>query len=73
MAHYLTLVEDCLAKLGEWVIERVPRTENLKVDVLVKIAITLPIKEVVLLAIYFYATSLITSASIYSTSESNTN
>ena len=53
MAHYLTLVEDCLAKLGEWVIERVPRTENLKVDVLVKIAITLPIKEVVLLAIYF--------------------
>lgn len=44
MAHYLTLVEDHLAKLGEWVVKRIPRTKNLKVDALVGIAATLPIK-----------------------------
>lgn len=49
MARYLTLVENCLAKLGE----RVPRTENLKANTLAKIAITLPIKDVMLFPIYF--------------------
>lgn len=44
MAHYFTLVEDHLAKLGEWVVKRIPRTKNLKVDALVGIAATLPIK-----------------------------
>lgn len=44
MAHYLTLVEDHLTKLGEWAVKRIPRTKNLKVDALVGITATLPIK-----------------------------
>lgn len=52
VARYLTLVQDELAKLSEWVIEKVPQTENLKANALAKIAATLPIKEVMLLPIY---------------------
>lgn len=73
MARYLTLVQADLAKLSEWVVERVPQTENLKVDALARIVTSLPIKEIVLLPIYLQATSLIATASICSTSETNTN
>ena len=52
MAHYLALIQDSLAKLGEWVVERVPQTENLKADTLVGIAATLLVNEIVLLSIY---------------------
>ena len=51
MAHYLAMVEDRLKKLDEWVIRRVSRKENLKADVLAGIAITLPIREVVILPV----------------------
>ena len=43
MTHYIALVQDNLAKLGEWVVENT-RIENLKADVLVGIVATLPIK-----------------------------
>ena len=52
MTHYIALIQDNLAKLGEWVVERVLRTENLKVDALAGIVATLPIKEAMLLSIY---------------------
>ena len=44
MALYLTLVKDHLKKLDKWVIRRVPRKENGKVNSLARITATLPIK-----------------------------
>ena len=73
MAHYLIWVQANLAKLSEWVVERVPRTENMKVDILVGIVATLSIKEVLLLAIYLQTTSSIAVTLVCSTSEENTN
>lgn len=72
MAHYLILVQVGLAKLSEWVIERVPRIKNLKVDALVGIVATLPVKEVMLLPIYLQIASSIAAASICSTIETDT-
>lgn len=71
MTSYLTLVQDGLAKLSEWVVKRVPRTENLKDDALAKIVATLPIKEVMLLPIYLQTMSSIATTSIYNSVESN--
>ena len=51
MTHYIALVQDNLAKLGEWVVENT-RIENLNVDVLVGIVAILLIKEAMLLPIY---------------------
>lgn len=73
MAHYLTLVQAGLAKLSECVVERVPQLENLKTDALERIATTLPINEAVLLPIYLQTTSSIATATICSTSETDTN
>ena len=72
MTRYLTLVQ-VSPKLSEWVVKRVPRTKNVKVDALAEIAATLPIKEAVRLAIYLQATSSISATSICSTSEMDTN
>ena len=72
MTCYLTLVEDHLAKLGEWTVERVPQTKNLKADSLAGIVATFPIEEVVLLSIYFQTMSSIVLAPIYSTTKLNT-
>ena len=63
MAHYLRLVEERLAKLGEWAVKRVSRTKKVKVDALAKIVATLFLKEVVLLSIYLQATSSVAPAS----------
>ena len=73
MAHYLIWVQANLAKLSEWVIERVPRTENMKVDILVGIVATLSIKEALLLPIYLQTTSSIAVTLVCNTSEENTN
>ena len=73
MAHYLIWVQANLAKLSEWVVERVPRTENMKVDILVGIVATLSIKEALLLPIYLQTTSSIAVTLVCSTSEENTN
>ena len=73
MAHYLIWVQANLAKLSEWVIERVPRTENMKVDILVGIVATLSINEALLLPIYLQTTSSIAVTLVCSTSEENTN
>lgn len=69
MAHYLTLVQAGLAKLGEWVVKRVPQTENIKANALARVVATLPIKEAVLFPIYFQDTSSIIATSICSTIE----
>lgn len=71
MARYLTLVQAGLAKLGEWVVKRLPQTENIKANALARVAATLLIKEAVLFSIYLQDTSSITAASICSTIETN--
>ena len=73
MTHYLIWVQANLAKLSEWVVERVPRTENMKVDILVGIVATLSIKEALLLPIYLQTTSSIAVTLVCNTSEENTN
>ena len=73
MAHYLIWVQANLAKLSEWVVERMPRTENMKVDILVGIVATLSINEALLLPIYLQTTSSIAVTLVCSTSEENTN
>lgn len=60
MARYLTMVEDRLKRLDEWIIRRIPQMENLKANALAGIAATLPIREVVMLPVYLQATSSIT-------------
>ena len=72
MAHYLTLVQNNLAKLGEWAVDWVPRIENSKADALAEVATTLPLEEAMLLPIYLQTTSSIVAASKCSTIEKNT-
>lgn len=71
MAHYLMLVQTDLAKLSEWAIKRVPRTENLKFDSLAGVTATLPIEEAMLLPIYLQTASSLTTTSICSTAKSD--
>ena len=52
MAQYLTKMRDILQRLGEWIIEKIPRADNVYADALVGIAASLPIKEAILLPIY---------------------
>lgn len=73
MTRYLTLVQIGLAKLSEWATERVPRTENLKVDTLAGINATFSVNKAVLLPIYFQATFSISSSLVCSTNETDIN
>lgn len=60
MAQHLTKVRDTLNQLDEWVIRRIPRTENVQADALVGVAITLPVKEAILLPVHLQTVSSIT-------------
>ncbi|KAL6321503.1 hypothetical protein AAG906_019683 [Vitis piasezkii] len=71
MTRYLTMVEDHLKELDKGVIRQVLQNENVKADALAGIAVTLPIKEVVMLPIYLKATPLITPRPMCNTSEAN--
>ena len=44
MTRYLTKVRDTLQRLGEWTIEKISQTDNVRVDALVGITTSLPIK-----------------------------
>ena len=46
MAKYLLKVQESLSRLGEWVIEKIPRGDNVQVDTLAGIAASFPVKEV---------------------------
>ena len=52
MAQYLTKMRDILQRLGEWIIEKIPRVDNVYADALAGITASLPIKEAILLPIY---------------------
>ena len=55
MSQYLKKVRDILKQLDEWTIEKVPWADNIRVDALVGIVASFPIKEVILLSIHVQA------------------
>ena len=69
MARYLTKVRNTLQQLGEWTIEKIPRTDNIRVDALAGIVASLPIKNVILLPIYVQTDPSITKESTCNTIE----
>ncbi|RVW87620.1 Transposon Tf2-11 polyprotein [Vitis vinifera] len=71
MARYLTKVRDTLQRFAEWTIEKIPRTDNVRVDALAGIAASLPIKEAILLPIHVQSDPSITEASTCNTIEAS--
>ena len=69
MARYLTKVRDTLQWFDQWTIEKIPRTDNVRVDALAGIVASLPIKEAILLPIHVQTNPFITEASTYNTIE----
>ena len=52
MAKYLLKVQESLSRLGEWVIEKIPRGDNVQVDALAGIVASFPVKESIMLPVY---------------------
>lgn len=52
MAKYLLKVQELLSQLEKWVVEKIPRLENMQADALAGIATLFPIKESMMLPIY---------------------
>lgn len=64
VAKYLLKVQESLDQLEEWVIEKIPRIANLQADALIGIAISLPVRESMVLSIYVQVTLTITESHI---------
>lgn len=64
MAKYLLKVQESLSQLEEWVVEKIPRLENMQADALVGIVASFPIKESTMLPIYFQAAPTITESHV---------
>ena len=60
MAKYLLKVEESLSRLGEWVIEKIPRGDNVQADALARIAASFPVKESTMIPVYVQITPTIT-------------
>ncbi|RVW33911.1 hypothetical protein CK203_082960 [Vitis vinifera] len=71
MARYLTKVRDTLQRFVEWTIEKIPRTDNVRVDALAGIAASLPIKEAILLLIHVQSDPSIIEASTCNTNKAS--
>ena len=61
MTKYVGLINLRLGSFAAWRLEHVPRSSNEKVDTLANVAAFLPIKETVLLFIYYQPESSITA------------
>ena len=59
MAKYVCLVKLRMESFVAWKLEHIPRGSNEKVDTLVAIVVSLPIKETVLLPVYYQQESSI--------------
>ena len=55
MTKYLLRVQESLSRLGKWVIEKIPRMENMQADALAGIATSFPVKESTMVPIYVQA------------------
>nr|CAN77598.1 hypothetical protein VITISV_001304 [Vitis vinifera] len=71
MVRYLLKMRVDLDRLSEWAIKQIHRIEKVQTDALARITTTLPIKEVVLLSVYFQATSSIATSPVYSTNKTS--
>lgn len=69
MVRYLSKVRANLDKLSKWVVKRIPHVENIQANALAGIVVTIPVKEVVLLPVYFQAASLIVATPICNTNQ----
>ena len=61
MAKYVSLINLRLGSFVAWQLEHVPRSSNEKANTLAVVATSLPIKEIVLLLVYYQLESLITN------------
>ena len=61
MAKYVSLVNLGLGSFTAWQLEHIPRNSNKKADALAAIAASLPIKETMLLPVYYLPESSITT------------
>ena len=61
MTKYVNLINLRLGSFVAWRLEHVPRNSNEKADALAAVAASLPIKETVLLPLYYQSESLITT------------
>ena len=62
MTRYVSLVNLRLGSFTSWRLEHVQRNSNEKADALVAVAASLPIKETMLLPVYYLPESLITTS-----------
>ena len=61
MAKYVSLINLLLGSFEAWQLEHVPRNYNEKSDALAVVVASLPIKEIVLLPVYYQPKSSITT------------
>ena len=61
MANYVSLINLRLGSFVAWQLEHVPRSSNEKMGALAVVAASLPIKETVLLPVYYQPESSITT------------
>ena len=61
MAKYVSLINLRVGSFVAWRLEHIPRSSNRKADALAAIAASLPIKETVLILIYYQPESSITT------------
>ena len=64
MAKYVSLINLRLGSFVAWRLEHVPRSSNETVDTLVTIVASLPIRETVLLLVYYQLESSITTSRV---------
>ncbi|KAL6340106.1 hypothetical protein AAG906_038941 [Vitis piasezkii] len=64
MAKYLLKVQESLSRLGEWVIEKIPRGDNVQADALAGIAASFLVKESTMLPVYVQATPTIAESHV---------
>ena len=61
MAKYMSLINLRLGSFIAWQLEHVPRSSNEKADALAAVITSLPIKETLLLLVYYHSESSITT------------
>ncbi|RVW43429.1 hypothetical protein CK203_070334 [Vitis vinifera] len=64
MAKYLLKVQESLSQLGEWLIEKISRGDNVQVDALAGITASFPVKESTMLPVYVQATPTIAESHV---------
>ena len=71
MAKYVSLINLWLGSFAAWRLEHVPRSSNEKMDALAAVATSLPIKETVLLPVYYQPESSITTSRVNEVDETS--